>query len=232
MAKHARMRLLADADFTLATPPRPLTADEIHVWYFRSVGKAEHATLLARLLAGYIDAPHAGLVIEPDEFGKPHIVGAHAASVQFNLSHSGTSLIVALAREQAVGVDIEDGLRDRPWLALAERYFAPAEYARLARVPEAELGARFIELWSCKEAVLKALGRGIAFGLHRLRFEWDGRGQLDRLDGIDAEAGDAAEWRVVRLAPAADAVGALAWRGPRRPLLAFTARAEDLLDEH
>jgi len=232
MAKHAGMRLLAAADFALATPPPPLAADAIHVWYFRSVAKAGHSTLLTRLLAGYLGIPHAHLVIERDGYGKPHLTGPHAASMQFNLSHSGSSLIVALSRNQAVGVDIEDGLRDRPWLALAERYFAPAEYERLARLPEADLAERFIALWSCKEAVLKALGRGIAFGLHRLRFEWDAGGQLARLAGIDAEAGPAAEWRVVRLAPAAGVAGALAWRGPDRPLLAFVADTGDPVDEH
>ena len=117
------------------------------------------------------------------------------------------------------------------WLALAERYFAPAEYERLTRMPEATVAAAFIALWSCKEAVLKGLGRGIAFGLHRLRFEWDARGQLACLAGIDAEAGDAADWQVVRLAPAAGVVGAVAWRGPPRPLLAFEAPTADLADE-
>lgn len=231
MAKHAGMRLLAAADFALATPPLPLAMDAIHLWYFRGVAKAEHATLLRRLLAGYLGAALADLVIERDAYGKPRLVGTQEASMQFNLSHSGSSLIVALARDQAVGVDIEDGLRSRPWLALAERYFAQAEYERLARLPEASLAARFIELWSCKEAVLKALGRGIAFGLHRLRFEWDVRGQLARLAGIDAAAGPASEWQVIRLAPAPGVAGALAWRGPPRPLLAFAARTADLPDE-
>jgi len=228
MAKHAGMRLLAAADFALATPPVVLDAAAIHLWYFRGVGKSDHATLLTRLLSGYLGIPHGDLIIERDLYGKPHLVGEHAARVQFNLSHSGASMIVALSRDQALGVDIEDGLRERPWLALAERYFAPAEYRRLARLPEATLAAAFIDLWSCKEAVLKALGRGIAFGLHRLRFEWDVRGQLARLAGIDAEAGDAAEWQVVRLAPAPGVAGALAWRGPDRQLLAFAAPTGDL----
>ena len=231
MAKHACMRLLAAADFALATPPVALDAAAIHLWYFRDVGKAAHSTLLTRLLAGYLHTPHADLVIERDAHGKPHLVGANAARVQFNLSHSGSSMIVALSRDQAVGVDIEDGLRDRPWLALAERYFARAEFGRLSRLPEATLAEAFIDLWSCKEAVLKALGRGIAFGLHRLRFEWDARGQLAHLAGIDAEAGDAADWQVVRLAPAAGVVGAVAWRGPPRPLLAFAALTADFPDE-
>ena len=225
------MRTLAAADFTLATPPLSLDADAIHLWYFRGTGKSEYSSTLTRLLAGYLGTAPDSLEIARDAHGKPHIAVPGAADLQFNESHSGGSLIVALSRAQALGVDIEEGPRDRPWLALAKRFFAPAEFERLARLPSARLGVAFIELWSCKEAVLKALGRGIAFGLDRLRFAWDDDGHLDGLSEIAAEAGDASGWRVVRLAPAADVSGALAWYGRDLLLQSFTARAADRDDE-
>ncbi|MEP6940827.1 MAG: 4'-phosphopantetheinyl transferase superfamily protein [Rudaea sp.] len=219
------MRTLDAADFTLATPPAPLDAEGIHVWYFRGVAKSQRADILSRLLADYLGIARERVEVERDTHGKPRILAPRAPALHFNLSHSGPSLIVALSRAQALGVDIEDGLRDRPWLAIAERFFAPAEFERLAELTQARLGTAFIELWSCKEAVLKALGRGIAFGLHRLRFRWDAQGRLAGLSEIDPEAGAAAEWQVVRLAPAAGVGGALAWHGRDRPLLAFAAAA-------
>jgi 4'-phosphopantetheinyl transferase len=120
-----------------------------------------------------------------------------------------------------VGVDIESGTRQRPWLALAQRYFTPREYAALAALPPGRLASAFVELWSCKEAVVKALGRGIAFGLHRLGFAWAADGTLAGLREIDPDAGAVDEWHVIRLAPGPGLVGALAWRGPGRRLLAL-----------
>ena len=73
-----------------------------------------------------------------------------------------------------------------------------------------------------KEAVLKALGRGLAFGLDRLRFELDGNDPRALAD-IAAEAGAVAEWQVTRFDAGHDHAGALAWRGP--PLRVRALRA-------
>src|SRR3546814_6405959 len=58
------------------------------------------------------------------------------------------------------GIDLE---RQRPRaraLEIAERYFSADEAAALAALPAADRSVAFLELWTAKEAVLKALGRG------------------------------------------------------------------------
>jgi 4'-phosphopantetheinyl transferase len=223
LAKHAGMRLLAAADFQPATSPIRLSADEIHVWFCPDEGGDDESgdDAVQRLLGAYLGVEAATVVLERDPHGKPFLAAPVDSDMQFNLSHSGNTLVVAVGRGQAVGVDIESGSRARPWLALAERYFTPAEHAALAALPAPRLASAFLELWSCKEAVVKALGRGIAFGLHRLGFAWTPDGALAGLIEIAAEAGGVDEWHVVRLAPAPGLVGALAWRGPRRRLRAL-----------
>ena len=49
--------------------------------------------------------------------------------------------------------------------AIAQRFFAADEQQWLARFAESERQARFIELWSRKESVLKATGDGLAGAL-------------------------------------------------------------------
>lgn len=92
-----------------------------------------------------------------------------------NWSHSAECLIAARAHGWRVGIDVEL-LRPRPRAhALAARFFHPAEVAALSALagdPERQLGA-FIRLWCAKEAVLKAHGHGLSFGLDRLRFVLD-----------------------------------------------------------
>ncbi|KRA17208.1 4'-phosphopantetheinyl transferase superfamily protein [Lysobacter sp. Root604] len=125
-----------------------------------------------------------------------------------NWSHSGDSLLIALTGQGRVGVDLER-LRARPRaLAVSERYFTAAETAWLDA--QAERDRAFLRLWCAKEAVLKAHGHGLSFGLHRLRFE-ERAGAL-RLVDSDPELGAPEEWRLQELAPAAGYVGALAWR--------------------
>ncbi len=71
--------------------------------------------------------------------------------------------------------------------------------------------ATFLELWTAKEAVLKANGRGIAFGLHRLRVASGVPLRLAWLDGDDANA-----WQLQRVQLDDAYVAALAWRGGTR----------------
>ena len=78
-----------------------------------------------------------------------------------------------------------------------------------ARVSDA-----FLRLWTAKEAVLKALGEGIRFGLDRVVFRLDGDDTHPAV--FDPAAGPIADWRLLRHDDAAGFV-CLAWRGrPRR----------------
>jgi 4'-phosphopantetheinyl transferase len=68
-------------------------------------------------------------------------------------------------------------------------------------------------LWCAKEAVLKAHGRGLAFGLHRLAFaERDGALALVR---ADSALGDAADWQLREFVPHPGYRAALAWTPTR-----------------
>lgn len=222
------MRTLAPSDFTSATPPLELDDDEIHLWIFplhgSAGGKSGATHCLRETLAAYLGVDAGALRIGRNAAGKPHLIDA---ALQFNVSHSGEVLLIGLSRRQALGVDIESGARARPYLQIAQRYFTANEAAALARLPAARLADKFIELWSAKEAVLKAIGRGIAFGLDRVGFELDVEGATRRLVHLDAQAGTPEQWRLVRLSPHAGITGALGWRGPDMRLRAFVATDAD-----
>jgi 4'-phosphopantetheinyl transferase len=217
------MRELGPEDFLPAPPSVPLGDDEIHLWFFpqwNAPVDAADSLPLRTLLAGYLNREAMTVRIERSDHGKPYVAGKPA--LEFNLSHSAGAALVALSRNQPLGVDLEIPRRPRPVLALAQRFFAPAEAAALAALPEARRQTAFLNLWSGKEAVLKALGRGIAFGLDRIVFDLDARGEDLCLQRFDLEPAPAS-WRIVPLHPVACAVGALAWHGPECRLRAFNA---------
>lgn len=74
----------------------------------------------------------------------------------FNISHSGEYVLVALSTYSRVGIDVE---KHRPLdPGLFRKYFSEAEWAQLD--PADPLPA-FFRLWSIKEAAIKCDGRGV-----------------------------------------------------------------------
>ena len=221
------MQIVHDHEFLRCQPPQPLADDEIHLWFFAPdtapTAKSAPTSLLHELLSTYLQTDPAMLRFDRTPYGKPFLLPPHDTYLQFNLAHSADALIVALSRAQTLGVDIEAIQRPRPWLELARRFFTAAEYAALAALPPERLPAAFVELWSAKEAVLKALGRGIAFGLERLEFALDPHGRVAGLRTIAAEGGAPADWQLLRLAPGSGLCGTLAWRGPSMRVCSFRA---------
>lgn len=219
------MRTLSESNFFAAAPPVRLGDDEIHLWIFPQsdndpAARTETPRHLRETLAAYLGIGMDDVRIERNAAGKPYLLDP---ALQFNLSHSGGTLLIGLSRTQPLGVDIEGGARARPYLEIARRYFTADEAAALAALPEEALRSRFLELWSAKEAVLKAIGRGIAFGLDRVGFALDAAGATRQLVHLAEEAGAPLQWQVVRLAPQAGLTGAVAWRGPDMRLRAFVA---------
>ncbi|HJU07933.1 MAG TPA: 4'-phosphopantetheinyl transferase superfamily protein [Rhodanobacteraceae bacterium] len=175
------------------------------------------------MLAGYLDLDGSTLVLREGEHGKPQLRSRDGKTLdlQFNWSHSGDLALVALARDLEIGVDLEQARSGVHVVELAQRFFAPAEASALIACDEAERENSFLQLWCAKEAVLKALGRGLAFGLERIEFSLS-RSAWRPLR-FEAQAAEAGDWQVMSLRPSRDCAGALAWRGPPRPLRAWAA---------
>ena len=93
-----------------------LSPDEYRHWHeIRQPGRQREyllgRILLRRLLAERLGCPPDTLVFRTSEHGKPTLV---SHDWQFNLSHSGDWLVLALCQQGPLGVDVEMGLRQRP----------------------------------------------------------------------------------------------------------------------
>ncbi|MEA9828235.1 4'-phosphopantetheinyl transferase superfamily protein [Xanthomonas campestris pv. raphani] len=110
-------------------------------------------------------------------------------------SHSGDHLLVGLGHGVRLGVDLER-IRERPRLLdIAQRFFHPDEIAWLTALPAETQQPLFFRLWCAKEALLKAHGHGLSFGLHRLAFAPVASGAL-QLHWCDPALGEAARWQL------------------------------------
>lgn len=123
-------------------------------------------------------------------------------------SHSHGRLLVAFAAGGRVGVDVESRVRSIDPMRIALRYFAQEETAALAALDDALRQDAFLRLWCAKEAVLKAHGGGIAFGLHKAVFDIGGNGlQMLR---CDPSLGHVDDWRLDLLEPEPEFIAVLA----------------------
>lgn len=113
--------------------------------------------VLRRLLASYLGRTPVSLELMDGAHGKPALA-CTKAGLHFNVSHAGDALLVAVALDRSVGVDVEDTQRDVEIEGLAARYFTAEECATVLRSEEPR--AAFFRAWVRKEAVLKARGTG------------------------------------------------------------------------
>lgn len=93
-------------------------------------------------------------------YGKPYLVGID--SVYFNVSHSGDWVVCAVDSD-AVGIDVEK--IHSIDLQIAWQFFSAAEYEQLISLPVSHRLAYFFDMWTLKESLIKADGRGLSIPL-------------------------------------------------------------------
>lgn len=193
---------------------RPLAEDDpgVHLWLLRG-GRDDPR--LHRVVARYAALDAASLRPSVGPHGKPFLDGHR---LKFNLSHSGDWTLLALGYGSELGVDLEHQRRVRRRTALLERSFTAGERARLDGAGDAGL----LRYWAAKEALVKAIGRGIAYGLQQIEIGERPDGTLF-VQSLGGPAAPASRWRVHGFDPGGDGFGVVAYEGPERPLRYFRA---------
>lgn len=151
----------------LPAPVSPaLENGQIDVWRLDlsaadlSLQRARAHDAMYQILAAYLDRAPAEIEIDRPPQGKPRI-RRPATALEFNLSHTRDSALLAVSREHAVGVDIETHRHIQDPLRLARRLFSSTDIAQLEILPESRRLDAFLDLWTRLEARQKTLGRGV-----------------------------------------------------------------------
>ncbi|MCY4643814.1 MAG: 4'-phosphopantetheinyl transferase superfamily protein [Bacteriovoracales bacterium] len=118
---------------------------------------------LRAILCEQLGCPNRELHFETNEHGKPFALLKKAqAPIDFNVSHSGSHGLIAWSSRGRVGVDVEERDAHRNLDGGLQTVFAPREQAELARAQGEHKRRLFFDLWAMKEALVKALGVGLA----------------------------------------------------------------------
>lgn len=163
----------------------------------RQALKLRRRFLLRLILGAYLGQPGKDLEFVYGPSGKPELAsGTELGGLHFNLSHSGDWLALAVARDVAVGVDIEQRRELKRAGDLARRYFSPREAEHLAALAEPERSAQFFKLWTVREACIKAMGSSLARSLGELELAPD----TAELQTVPVGWPGPDRWSVLRLA--------------------------------
>ena len=116
---------------------------------------------LRSLLCGQLGCRNEQLSFGTAGHGKPFaMVDGAWASVCFNVSHSMEHGLIAFAPEGRLGIDVEERVPRSDLDALISAVLTPDEQAELAAKGQAHKTHSFFDLWTIKEALVKALGTG------------------------------------------------------------------------
>ncbi|DBA83761.1 hypothetical protein WJX77_006815 [Trebouxia sp. C0004] len=134
----------------------------------RLLARTLQRTVLARYCSE--DFEPASLRFERNAHGKPQLSWEEADAqpdppIHFSLTHTSSLLGIAVSCGSLVGLDVEESNRHTKAdpLSLARRRLAPLELASLEAIHSTEGRARrFVQLWTLKEAYVKAVGQGIS----------------------------------------------------------------------
>lgn len=188
-------------------------AEKARLSFIRARGR------LRILLGWYLGIEPQAVSFIHNDHGKPRLADTlENQGLVFNISHSGDYAVFAFARDIALGVDIEFPKPRLDLKGLTDYCLAPEELAQWQHLPAAEQLIGFIRFWVCKEAFVKAAGRGIALGLTKVCV----RGGYDGFEYIPEAYGRAQDWRLREWEHAGHRV-ALAYYGSCRDISIYGA---------
>lgn len=126
----------------------------------------QHAHLFGKLLLRsalirYGFSEQALSLIQFNDHQKPYIEG----NVYFNISHAGKYVACAISEGIQIGLDVEQKI-PQPNMSDFRDIFSPAEWDYLNSAEEKT--DVFYKLWTRKESIIKANGKGLSIPLHEV----------------------------------------------------------------
>ncbi len=177
-------------------------------------------------LAWYLRRPQGTIDLAIDGNGKPRLV--EPSGLYFNVTHCEDLGVIAYTTVGEVGIDVEAVHRQVEALEIAAAHFTGSEAVMIAAAKtQREQTDLFLRLWTRKEAVLKAAGRGVARGLDTVDVSRSQTSEV-RLSGAPGEMADT-RWVVRDLELMEGYLGAVAAPVGDWSVLEWPVRIEDMV---
>lgn len=116
-------------------------------------------------LSHYEDRPPESWRFVTNEHGRPEPHPELGSRLRFNISHTDGAVACAVAIDRDIGVDVERAPSASAVDELAAHAFSSSERKELAELADDAQVGRFLQLWTVKEAYIKARGLGLTIPL-------------------------------------------------------------------
>lgn len=156
---------LSDPSFAVLSDDERAAAARFHR-HADAIRSAATRAALRRALGAELGTAPEALRFSRSERGRPALDVGGAPPLDFNVAHGGDHALVAWSRARRVGVDVEPLRAGWDWRPLARAVLGGEDLRCIEAAGEAARAALFFDVWTAKEALLKADGRGIAEKLH------------------------------------------------------------------
>jgi 4'-phosphopantetheinyl transferase len=123
--------------------------------------------LIRHVISEELDVESNKFNIKEDTYGKPY--SDNIQNLYFNISHSQDWIVCAIS-SFPVGVDIEK-IRPINFIDISKLYFTSDEYKLIAAKKLKEQQDTFYRLWTLKESLIKANGKGLFLPLKSFSIE-------------------------------------------------------------
>ena len=176
-------------------------------------------SILRYLLKRYLNADPRSIKFGMSSHGKPFVIGH---DISFNVTHSHGCALIGFTRNTPIGLDVEKLRNKVDCQGLSRRYFSPNESDELLAIAEEDQQQAFFTCWTRKEAFVKALGRGIGFGLDNFDVAFQNHDQ-PRIKDIRFKEENAKHWGVASLNTSPGYVASICYKSEKpNPIQEFT----------
>jgi 4'-phosphopantetheinyl transferase len=176
-----------------------LTVDEWHRYKQLHFEEGRRRFLITRALARHVlsincNTSSKDLVFGANRWGKPILLDPYDSGLAFSITHTSGVIAFAVARADAIGVDVEYPSPREANFEIAQRFFSAEEVERLRALPLKFRDERFFDYWTLKEAYVK--GRGVGLSLPFNRFAIDFRDGCRPRLLVEPEVDDGRQWQL------------------------------------
>ena len=169
--------------------------------------------ILKQIIANYLAIDPKNLLFEYNRFGKPFLItDSLKHDLRFNMSHSKNMAIYCIGYQKDVGIDIEYIQEDFEFHQIIDRFFSLNEKKHIQKITIDKRREAFFRIWTRKEAVLKALGKGVSFPLQKVNVPYDRSSFTIRINSIGNQCKETS-WYVQDLFPANNYIASIAIEG-------------------
>lgn len=137
--------------------------------------------LVRTVLSQYFSAiDPTELIFKTNAYGKPYIANPSISfPLEFNISHTEKLITLAVTNGVKVGVDVEYNQRNSNLISIAERFFSPSEIDDLNLLDLKHKHDRFFDLWTLKEAYIKAKSLGLSIPLDKFCYRFKDKNTIN-----------------------------------------------------